>query len=88
MDTQLCKNCKYFQQHYGLGKQGLFRLYCGHCTLSRPKNKQPDQKACAEFAPGENKEQAFASKEYLSRALLDRLMNLELLPRIQEKNEL
>lgn len=88
MNAQLCKNCKYFHQHYGLGEQGLFRLYCGHCSLSHPKNKKPDQKACGEFVPGENKENTFVSKEYLYKALLDRVMNLELLPEIREKSTL
>ena len=80
MNNEHCKSCKYFMQHYGLNEKGIFRLYCGHCTLSRPKHKRPDQKVCDHYVQGERKEDSFASKEYLSKALLDKLLSLDLLP--------
>ncbi len=84
MENQLCKNCKHFYQHYGLGDRGIFRLQCGHCGLPRLRIKKPCQKACVEFVPGDSKEKAFVSKDYLSKALLDWIMRLELLPEIEE----
>lgn len=80
MDNEYCKNCKHFMQHYGLNEKGIFRLYCGHCTLTRSKHKRPDQKACSNYIFGENRESTFASKEYLSKALLDKIFALALLP--------
>ncbi len=40
-------------------------------------------KACELFAPGQDQEAAFASKEYLSKELLGYLLSLELLPKIE-----
>ena len=86
MENQTCQNCKHFYQHYGLNGTKIFRLQCGHCGLPRLRIKKPYQKACAEFVQGENKEKEFVSKEYLSKALLDWIRQLELLPEIQEEN--
>ncbi len=86
MEYQTCQNCKHFRQHYGLEETRIFRVYCGHCVLSRIKNKKPDQKACEKFAQKENKEKDFVSKEYLSKFLLDWVRQLELLPEIKEEN--
>ena len=65
-----------------------YSVYIAGIVLYRAPKTKPDQNACGEFLPGENKENAFASKEYLSKALLDRVMHLELLPEIEEKNTL
>ena len=80
MDNLLCKDCKHYMQHYGLNKNGFFWLNCGHCTHLRAGHRCPDQKACKNFIPGENREKAFASKEYLTKALLDKVLTLPLLP--------
>ena len=85
MENQTCKNCKYFRQHYGLGDKGFFRLHCGHCAHPHLRNRKPEQKACAEFIPGESKEKKFVSKQYLSKSLLDWVRQLELLPEIREE---
>ena len=86
MENQTCQNCKHFHQHYGLDGERIFRLQCGHCVLPRMKNKKPEQKACAEFEQGENKEKGFVSREYLSKTLLDWIRQLEILPEIQEED--
>ena len=84
MDEKFCKSCVHYIQHYGLNKRRLYRLNCGHCTFPKIRNRRPYTVACAYYMPGEADEAAFASKEYLSKELLQYLLHLELLPEIQE----
>ena len=79
-----CKTCEHFLQHYTLDTRKIFRVYCGHCTFSHPKRKLPDTKACENYSPGSAPENAFATKEYLSKELLQYMLNLELLPPIED----
>ena len=83
MNDQRCKNCHYFSQHYTFDTRKIFRVYCGHCTYATPRRKQPDSKACENFAPGPRDEDAFATKEFLSKELLQNVLSLELLPEIE-----
>lgn len=46
--------------------------------------KRPDRKACEHFEQGEKDIEQFASKEYLSKKLLDKVLSMELLPEIEE----
>ena len=85
MESQQCKNCQHYLQHFALNKRRLFRVNCGHCTLSKPKRKQPDAKACENFIHCPSVEEAFASKEYLSKELLKYVLSLDLLPEIKER---
>lgn len=87
MEKKICKNCAHYCQHYGLNQRKLYRVYCGHCMLPKTKNKRPDAAACKDFVPGEPGESAFADKEFLSKALLQYLLNLELLPEIRDLGE-
>ena len=82
MSDKYCKDCKYFLQHYTFNKRELFRIHCGHCTLNRARFKNPDTAACKNCAPGTPQEDAFVSKEYLSKQLLQYMLQLELLPEI------
>ena len=84
MADESCSKCKYYLQHYVLNSRKLFRVHCGHCVLNRGKQKRPDTKACESFVPGVNMKDAFASKEYLSKELLQYVLSLELLPEIEE----
>ena len=84
MSEIYCKNCGHYHQHYGLGRQKIFRVYCGHCSKHRNRRQRPDSVACDAFVPEMSKEDAFATKEYLSKALLEYMLNLELLPEIYE----
>ena len=68
-------------------KKEFFRVYCGHCILAKVKRKRPDAVACELFVPVPPDEAAFASKEYLSKTLLQYLLNLELLPPIEDSEE-
>ena len=82
MEEKQCKDCQYFLQHLALNRRRLFCVCCGHCTLRKPKRKQPDAKACEQFIPGPQLGEAFVTKEYLSKELLQYVLNLELLPEI------
>lgn len=84
MEDKKCKNCQYYMQHYTLCQNRLIQVYCGHCTYKTPKTKCPDRKACEHFEQGEKDIEQFASKEYLSKKLLDKVLSMELLPEIEE----
>ncbi len=86
MEEKTCKDCKYFRQHYGLDSRGFFRVFCGHCVYERPKRKRPDN-TCERFTPGERPEDAFVSKEYLSKELLQYILKMDLLPAIEDAQE-
>ena len=82
-----CKDCVHYLQHYALDKRKIFRVYCGHCTYRRIRNKRPDAIGCENYSFAESREEAFASKEYLSKALLEHLCSLELLPPVENTTE-
>ena len=84
MDNKFCSQCMHYHQHYALDRRKIYRVYCGHCMLHRNKKKQPDAAACDGFAQAPSDESAFATKEYLSKELLQYLLNLELLPPIED----
>ena len=85
MDEKTCRNCHYFRQHNTLDKRKIFQVYCGHCTFARAKRKRPDAKACENFIAGSPQADGLATKEYLSKELLEYLLRLELLPEIDEE---
>ena len=85
MEQHTCKDCAFYYQHYTLDKRRIFRVHCGHCTRLRAKKRVPDAKACALFELGTSREEAFASKEYLSKELLQYVLGLELLPEIDSR---
>jgi len=84
MREQHCSDCQHYLQHYALSRNKIFRVYCGHCTYNRAKQKRPDAKACKDFVAAISREDAFVSKEYLSKELLQYVLSLELLPEIQK----
>lgn len=84
MEENKCKECHYYIQHYALVGNRMIRVCCGHCTFKAPKAKRPDRKACEHFQQGEKDAEQFASKEYLSKQLLDKVLSMELLPEIEE----
>ena len=85
MNENLCKNCQYFVQHYVLGPQKLVSVNCGQCIYGRTKRKQAYSTACENFIPGQPSGDGFVSREYLSKALLQRVLDMELLPEIEDK---
>ena len=84
MDNYLCNTCVYYRQHYTFDHCKIFRVYCGHCTYQKVKRKPPDSKACENYLQSESLEKAFVTKEYLSKALLEYMLGLELLPVIDD----
>ncbi len=84
MSTNMCNTCVYYQQHYAFDKRRIFRVYCGHCTFLKGKRKKPDSNVCENYVPAEPDEAAFATKEYLSKTLLEYVLSLELLPEIDK----
>lgn len=82
MHDQLCRNYRYYLQHYTFDNHGILRVYCGHCVLGRPKHKKPDAKACEGFVPSPDQEEIFATKEFLTKELLQYVLNMDLLPEI------
>jgi len=80
MEEQICGQCRYFIQHYGLSREGvLYKINCGHCIKGRPKTKKPDRKGCEDFTMQEEKTK-YVTKEYLTVSLLRRVLEMELLP--------
>ena len=84
MEKKYCKDCAHFHQHYAFNKRKIFRIYCGHCALGRVKKQRPDAIACEGFTMAPPDEDAFVSKEYLSKELLQYVLRLELLPQIED----
>lgn len=84
MEKSRCTDCAYYLRHYTFDGRKIFRVNCGHCKISRPQVRKPDAKTCENFTPGPSQEYAFATKEYLSKELLQYLLNLELLPKIED----
>ena len=84
MEKQYCKNCLHYKQHYALDQKKIYRVYCGHCIKPKVKHKKPDAVACDLFIPTDPDENAFVAKEYLSKELLSYMVNLELLPKIED----
>lgn len=56
--------------------------------MGKAKRKLPDTIACGHYFLADPDEQAFVSKEYLSKELLQYLLNLELLPTIENTTEI
>ena len=85
MCQNTCGSCTYFRQHYILNQRKIVRIHFGHCTFRRARAKQPDAKICEHYTPAPPDEDAFVSKEYLSKELLRYVMALELLPEIENR---
>ena len=84
MDKHTCNSCTYYRQHYTFDKRRIFQVHYGHCTFGRTKTKRPDAAACENYIYTEPDAYAFVSKEYLSKELLQYVLNLELLPPIED----
>ena len=85
LEKRTCKKCQYYRQHYTFSGGRIIRVYCGHCTISRAKHKRPDADTCENFLYSPSQEDIFATKEYLSKTLLQYVLNLDLLPEIEDE---
>lgn len=81
-DSKACKGCNHFLRHYVLSGSRLFQTNCGHCTFQRAKHKRPDARTCENFTPTDPEVETFVTKEYLSKALLNKVLAMELVPEI------
>ena len=87
MNEKLCKTCHYFRQHYTFDSRKIFCVLCGHCMYRRIKHRKPDTQACDNYVPAPAQEDAFASKEYLSKELIQYMKSLDLLPAIENAEQ-
>jgi len=51
MDSQTCKTCAHYRQHYHYDGERCFVVNCGHCVYPRLKTRQPNTKACGNYLP-------------------------------------
>lgn len=50
---KMCRECKFFIQHYGKGRSGYFKINEGHCVAGRrTKNREAEGKTCEYFEFG------------------------------------
>ena len=87
MIEKRCEQCENFVQHYGLCEGRLFQLYCGHCRRKDRKTRNPQKKACDAFVQGTSDASQFVTKQFLTEALLRRVLELPLLPEIERVRE-
>ena len=83
---RMCKDCEHYQQHYAFDRQELFRVCCGRCLLQR-KKRFPDAAVCENFLLTPSVECRFVTKEYLTKELLQYLLQLELLPQMKDETK-
>ena len=77
MNDTNCKHCKNYIQHY-IFSEGKFRpLFYGHCTETR-KRANLNGKICQKFIPAEPSINQFVTKEYLTKTLLHRVLEMDL----------
>ena len=87
MSTNTCNTCAHYQQHYAFDKNRIIRVHCGSCLFLKGKRRKPDSKACENYVLSEPVEEAFVTREYLSKALLEYVLELELLPKIYNSDD-
>ena len=87
MEQNVCNTCLYYRRHYSFDQRKIFQVHCGHCAGRKIRRKRPDAKACDDYVRSDPEENAFVSKEYLSKELLEYMMRLELLPEIQKSEK-
>ena len=85
MDKQTCQTCIHFHQHYTLKTGKLLRVFYGHCTFCGAKAKDPLRAACKNYENAPPDEDAFASKNFLTKELIKKLFEMEILPPIENE---
>lgn len=68
-----CSNCKYFIQHYNIGKNFIYKIDCGHCSKCE-KTLNVKVKQCPHF---ENIDPKIIKQEN-KRYIYDVIKNIEL----------
>ncbi len=79
-----CSGCSKYIQHYAF-LEGAFRpVFCGHCTQRRKRSVNQHSLACERFVPGDRVEEQLVTKKYLTKALLEKVLTMELWPEEKE----
>ena len=73
-----CGDCKHYVQHFGLFDGKLQKVFCGHCMQNYAKRKNPDTPVCSKFVAGVSLKKKMVSKEYLTKKLLQKVLQMEL----------
>jgi len=77
---EMCRNCKFFIQHYIL-LDGKFKwINRGHCISGKIRDKHAYGKICKNYVYQASVEDRYVDKEYLSKALLQKVPTMDLLP--------
>ena len=87
MEHAVCGGCAHYRQHYTFDGRKIFQVHCGHCTLRKVKKKLPNAKGCDDYVTATALEQRFVSKEFLSKALLQHVLEMDLLPEILQEED-
>ncbi len=88
MERQECRCCIYYLQHYTFFEGKISGVYCGHCLQEKMRRKhiRPHTTACELFEKNtKTLSDIFASKEYLTKALVKKILDMELLPELPEE---
>ena len=83
MTKKTCRECVNYIQHYAFLEGRFHTVFCGHCLMKNGRKIKPYTHVCDEFVPGKPREEQFVTKKYLTKALLQRLWELELWPEDQ-----
>ena len=87
MPKEMCRNCKFFIQHYILTKGKFKWINRGHCTNGKLRDKHAFAKACQNYEYQEPVEDRYVDKEYLSKELLQKVLTMDLLPKMDIKHD-
>jgi len=83
----MCRNCKFFMQHYILDNGKLRWINRGHCTNGKLRDRQAFAKVCAQYEYQSPVEDGYADKEYLSKELLRKVLTMDLLPQMDIRED-
>ena len=83
IQREICRNCKFFMQHYILDNGQFKWINAGHCIKLKLRNKQAYSKICEHYEYQEPVEDRYVDQEYLSKELLQRVLTMDLLPKME-----
>ena len=83
----MCRNCKFFMQHYILDKENFKWINAGHCMKLKLRNKQAYAKICEHYEYQAPVEDRYVDKEYLSKELLQKVLTMDILPKMNIRED-
>ena len=87
MPKEMCRNCRFFIQHYILNNGKLRWVNYGHCIQGRFRNREAYGKICEHYEYQAPVEDGYADREYLSKELLQKVLSMELLPQLEIRED-